>query len=74
MFKFVVALLKYFAYFLVGIFLAFPLSAMCGAIALLFTYLPIIWEILWRAGLGLMMLTAIALFVEGLNNGENHNF
>ena len=74
MFKLTIALLKYFALFIFGIFLAFPISAMFGAIALLFSLLPLIWEILWRAGLGLMMLTAIALFVEGLNNGENHNF
>ena len=74
MFKLTIALLKYFAFFIFGIFLAFPVSAMFGAIALLFSLLPLIWEILWRAGLGLMMLTAIALFVEGLNNGENHNF
>jgi len=35
--------LKFFAYFLVGIFLAFPISAMFGAIALLLSYLPFIW-------------------------------
>ena len=74
MFKLTIALLKYFAFFILGIFLAFPVSAMFGAIALLFSLLPLIWEILWRTGLGLMMMTAIALFVEGLNNGENHNF
>jgi len=74
MFEFTIFLLKYFAFFIAGIFLAFPLSAMYGAIALLFTYLPIIWQIPWRTGLGLMMLTAIALFIEGLSNGENRNF
>jgi len=31
-------------------------------------YLPLIWQILWRTGLGLMMLTAIALFIEGLKS------
>jgi len=74
MFKLTIALLKYFAYFLVGIFLAFPISAMFGAIALLLSYLPLIWQILWRTGLGLMILTAIALFLEGLNNGRKSNF
>ena len=74
MFKLTIALLKYFAFFIVGIFLAFPISAMCGAIALLLSYLPLIWQILWRTGLGLMILTAIALFLEALNNGENRNF
>ncbi len=73
MFKLMIALLKYFAYFLVGIFIAFPLSAMCGAIAILLSYLPLIWQILWRTGLGLLMLTAIALFIEGLNNGKKHD-
>ena len=72
--KFTTLSLKFFAFFIFSIFLAFPISAIFGAIALLFSLLPIIWEILWRTGLGLMMLTAIALFVEGLNNGENHNF
>jgi hypothetical protein len=66
MFKLTIALLKYFAFFILGIFLAFPISAMFGAIALLLTYLPLIWQILWRTGLGLMMLTAIALFFEGI--------
>ncbi|MBD2188405.1 hypothetical protein [Pseudanabaena mucicola] len=74
MYKVTVACLKFFAYFLVGIFLAFPISAMFGAIALFLSYLPLIWQILWRTGLGLMMLTAIALFIEGLNNGANRNF
>ena len=68
MFKFTIALLKYFAIFILSIFLAFPISAMFGAIALLFTYLPLIWQILWRTGLGLMMLTAIALFLQALKN------
>lgn len=68
MFKLTIALLKYFAYFLVGIFLAFPISAMFGAIAILLSYLPLIWQILWRTGLGLMMLTAITLFFQALKN------
>ena len=66
MFKLTIALLKYFAIFVFSIFLAFPVSAMCGAITLLFSCLPIIWEILWRAGLVLMTLTAIALFLKAL--------
>ncbi|MBD2175328.1 hypothetical protein H6F42_00160 [Pseudanabaena sp. FACHB-1998] len=68
MFKFTIALLKYFAFFIIGIFLAFPISAMFGAIAILLSYLPLIWQILWRTGLGLMMLTAIALFFQALKN------
>ena len=71
--KFTTLSLKLFTFFIFGIFLAFPLSAMCGAIDLLFSYLPLIWQILWRTGLGLMMLTAIALFIEGLNNGTKRN-
>ena len=68
MFKLTIALVKYFAFFVVGIVLAFPISAMCGAIALLFSLLPLIWEILWRTGLGLSLMTAIALFIEGLKS------
>jgi hypothetical protein len=68
MLKLTATCLKYFAFFILGIFLAFPISAMCGAIALLFTYLPLIWQILWRTGLGLMLLTAIALFLQALKN------
>jgi hypothetical protein len=74
MYKFTISLLKYFAFFVLGICLTFPLSAMFGAIAILLTYLPLIWQILWRTGLGLMMLTAISLFIEGLNNGTKNNF
>lgn len=66
MLKLTATCLKYFAFFILGIFLAFPISAMCGAIALLFSFLPLIWQILWRAGLGLMLLTAIALFLQAL--------
>ena len=66
--KFTELLLKFFALFLFGIFIAFPISAMFGAISFLLTYIPLIWQILWRTGLGLMMLTAIALFVHALKN------
>jgi len=66
MFKLAITLLKLFALFLLSLFLAFPISAMFGAISLLFACLPLIWEILWRSGLGLMLVTAIALFIEGL--------
>ena len=68
MFEFTIFLLKYFAFFIIGIFLAFPISSMFGAIALLFSLLPLIWEILWRTGLGLSLMTAIALFIEGLKS------
>ncbi len=40
------------------------------SIALLLSYLPLIWQILWRTGLGLMMLRAIALFIEGLKSDK----
>ncbi len=73
MLKLTIILLRLFALFIFGIFIAFPISAMCGAITLLLSYLPLIWQILWRTGLGLMMLTAIALFIEGLNNGAKRN-
>jgi hypothetical protein len=73
MLKLAILCLQFFALVVFGIFLAFPISAMCNAIALLLTYLPLIWQILWRTGLGLLMLTAIALFIEGLNNGAKRN-
>ena len=73
MLKIIIPIVRFFAYFLVGLFLAFPVSAMFGAIALFLSYLPLIWQILWRTGLGLMMLTAIALFIEALNNGAKRN-
>ena len=66
MFKVTVTCLKLFGYFIVGLFLAFLISSMFGAIAILLSYLPIIWEILWRAGLVMMTLTAIALFLKAL--------
>jgi len=72
MLKITIPIVRFFAYVLVGILLAFPISAMCGAIALLLSYLPLIWQILWRKGLGLMMLTAIALFIEGLKSEKNN--
>ncbi len=68
MLKITIPIVRFFAYVLVGLFLAFPISAMCGAIAIFFSCLPLIWQILWRTGLGLMMLTAIALFVHALKN------
>ena len=68
MFNLTIFLLKCFTFFAFGVFLAFPISAMCGAITLLLSYLPLIWQILWRIGLGLMMFTAIALFLQALKN------
>lgn len=74
MLRITIPIVKIFALFIFGIFLSFPISAMCGVITILLSYLPIIWEFLWRSGLGLMMLTAISLFIEGLNNGTKNNF
>ena len=71
--KSTILLIRLFAFFIFGVFLAFPISAICGAIALLLSYLPLIWQILWRTGLGLMMLTAIALFLEGLKSETKNN-
>lgn len=68
MFKLTIALLKLFALFVFGLFLAFPISSILGAISFLLTYLPLIWQILWRTGVGLIMLTVIALFLEGLKS------
>ncbi len=66
MFKLMIICLQLFALFIFGIFLAFPISAICGALTIFLSYLPIIWQILWRTSLGLMMLTVIALFLKGL--------
>ena len=74
MLRITIPIVKVFSFFIFGLFLAFPISAMCGAIAIFLSYLPLIWQILWRTGLGLMMLTAIALFIEGLNDGTKNNF
>ena len=74
MFKFTIAFSKIFALFILGIFLAFPISAMCGVIEIFLSYLSIIWEIFWRGGLSLLLVSAIALFIEGLNNGTKKYF
>jgi len=74
MFKFAIAFSKTFALFVLGIFLAFPISAMCGVIEIFLSYLSIIWEIFWRGGLSLLLVSAIALFIEGLNNGTKKYF
>lgn len=74
MFKFTIAFSKIFALFILGIFLAFPISAMCGVIEKFLSYLSIIWEIFWRGGLSLLLVSAIALFIEGLNNGTKKYF
>jgi len=72
--KLAIALLRLFALFLLGLSIVFLILAMFDSISLLFAYLPIIWGILWRSGLGLMMITAIALFIESLNNGTKEYF
>jgi hypothetical protein len=48
-------------------------TAICGSIDTLLFLLPMLWEIFWRTGMGLLMLTAIALFLEALNNGAKHD-
>ena len=68
MFKLTIALLKTFALFIFGVFLAFPIASIFGVISLLFAYLPLIWEILWRSGLILVIWTAISLFFRALKN------
>ena len=72
--KLAIAFSKIFALFILGIFLAFPISAMCGVIEIFLSYLSIIWEIFWRGGLSLLLVSAIALFIEGLNNGTKKYF
>jgi hypothetical protein len=74
MFKFTIAFSKIFALFILGIFLAFPISAMCGVIEIFLSYLSIIWEIFWRGDLSLLLVSAIALFMESLNNGTKEYF
>jgi hypothetical protein len=65
--KVITYLLNLFALFTFGIFLAFPISLICGSIDTLLFLLPMLWQIFWRVGMGLLMLTVIALFIEGLN-------
>jgi len=74
MLRITIPLLKTFALFVLGIFLAFPISAICGVIEIFLSYLSIIWEIVWRGGLSLLLVSAIALFIEGLNNGTKEYF
>jgi len=68
MLKAITPLLNLFAIFIFGIFIAFAISAMCGAIVVLFSWLPMLWAIAWRSGLGLMTLTAIALFLKAVKD------
>jgi hypothetical protein len=74
MFKLMIAFSKIFALFILGIFLAFHISLISGRLEILFAYLPLIWEFLWRFGLLLMFFTSVALFIEGLNSGTKKNF
>ena len=74
MLRITIPLLKTFALFVLGIVLAFPISAICGVIEIFLSYLSIIWEIVWRGGLSLLLVSAIALFIEGLNNGTKEYF
>jgi hypothetical protein len=66
MMQFLIPPLKLFGLFILGLFIAFPIAAICDALSLLLSMLPIIWEIVWRMGLGLMALSVIVLFFEGL--------
>ena len=68
MLKVIIYLLNLFALFTFGIFLAFPISIICGSIDTLLSCLPMLWEIFWKGALGLMTLTAIALFFKALEN------
>ena len=68
MLKLIIPLLNLFALFILGVVISFPIALMCDAIALLFSWLPILWAIAWRSGLGLMTLTAIALFLKAIKD------
>jgi hypothetical protein len=64
--KVIIYLLNLFALFTFGIFLAFPISLICGSIDTLLFLLPMLWQIFWRVGMGLLLLTPIALFLKAL--------
>ncbi len=66
MLKVIIYLLNLFALFTFGIFLAFPIATICGSIDTLLSWLPMLWEIFWKVTLGLITLTAIALFLKAL--------
>ena len=68
MLKVITPLLNLFAIFIFGIFIAFPIALICDAIATLVSWLPMLWAILWRTGLGLLTLTAITLFIHSIKN------
>ncbi|MCX5934582.1 MAG: hypothetical protein NTU99_07315, partial [Pseudanabaena sp. LacPavin_0818_WC45_MAG_42_6] len=64
--KVIIYLLNLFALFTFGIFIAFPISLICGSIDTLLFLLPMLWQIFWRVGMGLLLLTPIALFLKAL--------
>ena len=68
MLKLVTFLLNLFALFILGILISFPIALIFGAIATLFSWLPMLWAIAWRSGLSLMTLTAIALFLKAIKD------
>jgi hypothetical protein len=68
MLKLITFFLNLFALFIFGIFISFPIAAIFGAIATLVSWLPMLWAIFWRTGLGLMILTAIALFLKAVKD------
>jgi hypothetical protein len=62
----IILIFQLFALFILGFLLTFPIAAICDLLPLLFSVLPTIWEIFWRVSLGLMSLSAIAIFFEGI--------
>ncbi|MCX5965508.1 MAG: hypothetical protein NT070_20985 [Cyanobacteria bacterium] len=68
MLKLITLLLNLFTLFIFGIFISFPIAAIFGAIATLVSWLPMLWAIFRRTGLGLMILISIALFLKAVKN------
>jgi hypothetical protein len=64
--RFLILVFELFALFILGFLLTFPIAAICNLLPLLFSVLPTIWEMFWRVSLGLMSLSAIAIFFEGI--------
>ena len=66
MFGFTSKIIKCFLLFLFGVAITITLSTIFGALGTIISFLPFIWDVLWRTVIVLICLTFVTVLWEGL--------
>jgi len=59
-------ILKFFMLVIGGVILSIMLSIIFGALGTIISFLPFIWDVLWRTAIVIICLTFVTVLWEGL--------